>query len=211
MQIQQFKHWLSQKFGGLTFLRLLLDAGVDPDNLGGSGIGGSTGATDNRVLRADGVGGATVQNSPVTISDVGTISGVQQFQLTSTISFPDNIRQTFNPGTTNAGLNVGDTAAGDPSGPTNGDVWYDSAGLGLRARIANQTHGIHGTISDVFTPQAVVALKPFAYADLPAGIAGMIAYVTDSDTNTPGAEVSGGDAFKVLAFYNGSAWTVFGS
>lgn len=41
---------------------------------GGSGIGGSTGATDNAVLRADGTGGSTAQNSLVTIDDNGTIS-----------------------------------------------------------------------------------------------------------------------------------------
>src|SRR5687767_2582136 len=38
-------------------------------NLLGAGIGGSTGATDNAVLRADGTGGATVQNSNLTIPD----------------------------------------------------------------------------------------------------------------------------------------------
>lgn len=38
---------------------------------GGGGIGGSTGATDNRVLRADGGGGATLQNSAVSIADDG--------------------------------------------------------------------------------------------------------------------------------------------
>lgn len=35
------------------------------------GIGGSTGATDNRALRADGTGGATVQNSLIRIDDDG--------------------------------------------------------------------------------------------------------------------------------------------
>lgn len=39
-------------------------------------IGGSTGASDNRVLRADGVGGTTVQSSAVTIDDSGNVSGV---------------------------------------------------------------------------------------------------------------------------------------
>lgn len=37
-----------------------------------SGIGGSTGATDNLVLRADGIGGATVQNSAIQIDDATT-------------------------------------------------------------------------------------------------------------------------------------------
>jgi hypothetical protein len=36
---------------------------------GGGGIGGSTGATDNAVLRADGAGGATLQASNLTIPD----------------------------------------------------------------------------------------------------------------------------------------------
>ena len=38
-------------------------------------LGGSTGSTDNRILRADGTGGATVQASAVTIDDSGNITG----------------------------------------------------------------------------------------------------------------------------------------
>lgn len=41
---------------------------------GGGGIAGSTGATDNAVLRADGTGGATLQSSLATIADDGTIT-----------------------------------------------------------------------------------------------------------------------------------------
>lgn len=43
-------------------------------NAGGAGIGGSTGATDNAALRADGAGGATLQNSLFIIGDVGEAS-----------------------------------------------------------------------------------------------------------------------------------------
>lgn len=39
-------------------------------------IGGSTGATDNRLLRADGTGGATLQASAITVDDSGNMSGV---------------------------------------------------------------------------------------------------------------------------------------
>jgi hypothetical protein len=39
----------------------------------GGGIGGSTGATDNAVLRADGTGGSTLQNSTMTIADNGQV------------------------------------------------------------------------------------------------------------------------------------------
>lgn len=38
-----------------------------------AGIGGSTGATDNAILRADGAGGATAQSSAVQVDDSGHI------------------------------------------------------------------------------------------------------------------------------------------
>ena len=41
-----------------------------------SGVGGSTGANDNRLLRSDGTGGATAQNSPITVDDSGNTSGM---------------------------------------------------------------------------------------------------------------------------------------
>lgn len=39
-------------------------------------LGGSTGATDNRLLRADGTGGATAQSSAVTLDDSGNLTGI---------------------------------------------------------------------------------------------------------------------------------------
>lgn len=41
-----------------------------------AGIGGTTGSTDNALLRADGTGGATVQTSTVTIDDSGNATGL---------------------------------------------------------------------------------------------------------------------------------------
>jgi len=41
---------------------------------GGSGIGGSTGATDNAILRADGTGGATLQNSGLVVDDSANLT-----------------------------------------------------------------------------------------------------------------------------------------
>lgn len=52
----------------------------------GGGIGGSTGATDNAILRADGTGGATAQNSPVTIDDSGNVSGVNTLTVSDAVS-----------------------------------------------------------------------------------------------------------------------------
>lgn len=40
----------------------------------GGGIGGSTGSTDNAILRADGTGGATAQSSSATINDSGVLT-----------------------------------------------------------------------------------------------------------------------------------------
>jgi hypothetical protein len=44
------------------------------DAAGGSGIGGSTGSTDNAALRSDGTGGATAQSSNLGIDDLYTAS-----------------------------------------------------------------------------------------------------------------------------------------
>ena len=68
----------------------------------------------------------------------GIVRGTSPTITTPTISgavvLPDDVRQTFNPGTTNAGLNVG-AIAGDPSTPSNGDLWYDSTANEMTARI----------------------------------------------------------------------------
>ena len=58
--------------------------------------------------------------------------------IAGAVVFPDDVLQTFNPGTTSAGLNVG-SIAGDPSTPTNGSLWYDSTSNELQARINGAT------------------------------------------------------------------------
>lgn len=90
------------------------------------GVVGAASGTDEAIVRMDGATGKKFQNSAITISDTGVIS------------FPDGIRQTFNPDATNAGINVG-SIAGDPSSPSNGDVWYDSTANELTARINGAT------------------------------------------------------------------------
>ena len=50
------------------------------------------------------------------------------------------------------------------------------------------------------------------YANLPAVPAtGMVAVITDSSTATWGATIAGGGANTVLAWYNGTDWTVIGA
>lgn len=52
-------------------LRSSIEPGAEVNN-----FSGSTGSTDNRLLRADGTGGATIQASPITVDDSGNMSGV---------------------------------------------------------------------------------------------------------------------------------------
>jgi hypothetical protein len=89
---------------------------------GVSDVTGPGSATDEAIARFDGTTGKVLQNSVITVSDTGIVT------------YPDDIRQTFNPGANNAGFNVGSHTA-DPSSPSNGDIYYDSTNNLLRARI----------------------------------------------------------------------------
>lgn len=51
----------------------------------------------------------------------------------------------------------------------------------------------------------------YAFASLPTGATGMMAVITDSDTTTWGATISGSGSDTVLAWYNGTNWTVAGA
>jgi len=64
----------------------------------------------------------------------GTSPTIATPVISGAITFPDGVRQSFNPDGTNAGLNVGSHTA-DPSTPSNGDLWYDSTANELTARI----------------------------------------------------------------------------
>lgn len=104
----------------------ILATGIPVTAAGGGDVVGPTSSTDNAVVRFDGITGKLIQDSAVTLGDTGIFA------------FPDDIRQTFNPGATTPGFNPGSNA-GDPSTPANGDIWYDSTGNLLRARINGAT------------------------------------------------------------------------
>jgi len=48
------------------------------------------------------------------------------------------------------------------------------------------------------------------FANVPTPVEGMILGITDSTTDTWGATITGGGSLHVLAYYNGTNWTVFG-
>jgi len=69
---------------GTTRLTFMRDNGTTVDlDAAASSLGGTTGGTDNAVIRADGTGGSTVQASVVTIGDTGAMAGVTDYQQTS--------------------------------------------------------------------------------------------------------------------------------
>lgn len=53
---------------------------------------------------------------------------------------------------------------------------------------------------------------PYTFGQLPTAstVTGLMAYVTDSNTNVWGATIAGGGANVVLAWSNGANWTVVG-
>ena len=58
-------------------LTVQADGSVAFEAPAGGGIGGSTGSTDNAVLRADGTGGSTLQSSGATIDDTGNLTAAK--------------------------------------------------------------------------------------------------------------------------------------
>jgi len=68
-----------------------------------------------------------------------------------------------------------------------------------------------GSLATLIDGSTGYALTPVAFADLPAATgAGPLACVSDSNTIVWGAIIAGGGANKVLAFFNGTNWTVAG-
>lgn len=92
-----------------------------PFGTGAGGVSGPGSSTDNAVVRWDGTAGTVLQDSGVTLSDTGAFT------------FPDGVKQTFNPDGTTAGINDG-SLAGDPSTLANGDRWYNSTTNKFRCR-----------------------------------------------------------------------------
>ena len=60
--------------GAIADGETLVRSGTTIVGSAGAGVGGSTGSTDNAILRADGTGGSTVKGSAATVDDSGNVS-----------------------------------------------------------------------------------------------------------------------------------------
>jgi hypothetical protein len=96
------------------------------------------------------------------------------------------------------GVTAWTSATGNAVGTIDTGLSRNAAGV---VEVNNGTAGQSG----------VLLLRGRTFANLPASpVAGMMATVTDSTTTTWGATITGTGANTVLAFYNGSNWTVAG-
>lgn len=117
---------------------------------GGSGIGGSTGTDDNRLLRADGTGGATVQASAVTLDDSGGFQEVNQLNfLDATELTLDTSGEVTITGSYHR-LDTFSNAASDTlvtiNGGEEGDILYVRIESAARVIIIQNYNGISGNI-----------------------------------------------------------------
>lgn len=84
-------------------------------------IAGSTGATDNRIIRADGTAGTTLQSSAVTIDDSGNITGVGTLDAgVTTIT-----------SSSTAALSVGQNGATNPAFRVNANTASSATGVSV--------------------------------------------------------------------------------
>ncbi len=141
--------------------------------------------------------------SELTITDFISAAGknmeIGDITLNTTITFTDNIRQTFNPGATVAGLNVG-SYAGNPSTPTNGDLWYNSTANELRARIngANVTLGAGGGSVDEAADYTWTGTHDYTGATVSFGATSVTSLTTPSLTLGATAITSSGAELNAL-------------
>jgi hypothetical protein len=99
---------------------------------------------------------------------------------------------------------TGGLPVGFQNSPSFNEVYVD----GLTDTLVYGT-GISGVTAATVPKLGQPTGPAFAFAALPAApVEGMIAVVGDASVNTWGTVIAGGGAFRVLAYYNGVAWTV---
>lgn len=190
-----------------------------------AGIGGSVGATDNRLVRSDGTGGSTVQSTGITVDDSDNVSGVgtlgcgaitstgaasiSQNSTTPTLALSNTtgLQARLTDGTRTVGLLAFTSSGVDALLIRNGT---NSGNANLEASrgtftICRATGNIIG--------EALVFVGMYTVGTLPSAASNdrAIAVVTDSSvamSGNYGATVSGGGSNKVKVFSNGTNWLI---
>ena len=121
-------------------LNLDLNGATRTMEVAGNVVISGTNTGDQTITLTGEATGTGTGSFAVTLADSVAVSSwtLTTPTIVGAVVFPDDTRQTFNPGSTNAGLNAG-AQAGDPSTPSNGDIWYDSTANTLDARINGAT------------------------------------------------------------------------
>jgi hypothetical protein len=99
---------------------------------------GTTGATDNRLLRSDGTGGLTLQSSAITVDDSGNMSGVGTLAagvITATLTGCTGLPSILVADTTDSTCFVGlfESATGELAPKTDGALLYNASTGALTA------------------------------------------------------------------------------
>lgn len=134
------------------------------------------------------------------------IVGLNDLTLAGNINFPDNIRQTFNPGVAAAGINVGANATTDPTTLTNGDLWYNTSDAVLRARINGSTVELGaGGGGEVFTWSADhnaagfdLVFKAATAITMGQGATNLLSVTFLDDTVNAGMRIGNTDGFLLI-------------
>jgi hypothetical protein len=174
---------------------------------GGAGdVNGPGSATDNAIVRFDGTGGKTVQNSTVIIGDTGAITGVESLKSSTSgglaiIGSGGTTVATFGPG---AGTGVafnssGLTSVNSVTAASTTDLTLASGSTGASLVLGQGTTA--GTITLTPTGSGTVAIagakKLRPSGDIYFSATNPFVY-TDIATNLTGLEISGNSAYLNL-------------
>lgn len=142
----------------------------------GGDVTGPASSTANAVTRFSGTTGKILKDtSALTLSDTGAFT------------FPDGVKQTFNPSGTTAGLNVGAHSA-DPSAGANGDTYYNSGTNKFRCYVSGAWGDCSAadTVTSVFgrTGAVVAASNDYTFAQIGTKPTTLAGYgITDAALN----------------------------
>lgn len=200
-------------------------------------IGGSVGATTNRLVKSSGTDTLTVQSTGITVDASNNVSGVGTFAsgaitANGAVNFQNGSGVTYaawtgsgrvfyaggdafavrtSTGGTylfNAGF-LAVTNSTDASSAT-ADTFLSRESAGVWRMGTTSTGSDAGLKCGAITASALMCAGAYTVATLPSASsnAGKFAQVTDSSVTTFGSTVSGGGSNRVPVFSNGTNWVV---